>query len=215
MRNRIDSGAVRVESKQAEPAEVDADLLVVGLHQDGELPAALADAPGAGDARGGYKKTALIHPEKPGRALVIGLGKREEMDAERARVAAALAAKEALRLEARSIAWLLPTSDDDAAIAEGLVTGTILGAYRFDRFRTPDPDDPAPPEIESLTLVGEGRGRRCGRGGPGLRRGPEPGARPPEPALERRHPLLSRPARARDRLRATGRSPPTCSTAAR
>ena len=64
MRNRIDSGAVRVESKQAEPAEVDADLLVVGLHQDAELPAALADAPGAGDARGGYKKTALIHPEK-------------------------------------------------------------------------------------------------------------------------------------------------------
>jgi leucyl aminopeptidase len=155
VRNRIDSGAVRVESKQAEPAEVDADLLVVGLHQDAELPAALADAPGAGDARGGYKKTALIHPEKPGRALVIGLGKQGEMNAERARVAAALAAKEALRLEARSIAWLLPTSDDDTAIAEGLVTGTILGAYRFDRFRTPDPDDPAPPEIESLTLVGE------------------------------------------------------------
>jgi leucyl aminopeptidase len=97
---------------------------------------------------------AVIHPEKPARALVVGLGKRNEMDAERARVAAALAAKEALRLEAKSIAWLLPTSDDDAATAEGLVTGTILGSYRFDEFRTPDPDDPAPPEIESLALIG-------------------------------------------------------------
>ncbi len=154
MRNRIDSGAVQVESRQAEPAEVEADLLVLGLHEDGELPAALADAPGAADARGGYRKLALFHPEKPARALVVGLGKHEEMDAERARVAAALAAKEALRLEARSIAWLLPASDDDAATAEGLVTGTILGSYRFDQFRTPDPDDPAPPEIDSLTLVG-------------------------------------------------------------
>jgi leucyl aminopeptidase len=154
VRNRIDSRVVQVESRQAEPAEIEADLLVVGLHQDGELPAALSGAPGAADAKGGYRKIALLHPEKPARALVVGLGKREDMDAERARVAAALAAKEALRLEAKSIAWLLPPSDDDAATAEGLVTGTILGSYRFDRFRTPDPDDPAPPEIESLALVG-------------------------------------------------------------
>ena len=154
MRNRIDSIAVRVESRQAEPAEVEADLLVVGLHQDGDLPAALADAPGAADAKGGYRKLAMVHPGKPARALVVGLGKRVEMDAERARVAAALAAQEAARLEASSIAWMLPPSDDDAATAEGLVTGTILGSYRFDRFRTPDPDDPAPPEIESLTLIG-------------------------------------------------------------
>jgi leucyl aminopeptidase len=152
--NRIDSGSVQVEVRQAEPAEVEADLLVLGLHEDGDLPAALADSPGAADARGGYKKTALIHPEKPGRALVVGLGKREDMNAERARVAAALAAKEAQRLEANSIAWLLPPTDDDAAAAEGLVTGTILGSYRFDQFRTPDPDDPAPPEIESLALIG-------------------------------------------------------------
>jgi leucyl aminopeptidase len=145
---------VRVEAKQAEPSELDADLLVVGLHQDGELPAAIADAPGAADAKGAYMKLATVHPEKPARALVVGLGKREEMDAERARVAAALAAQEAARLGAGAIAWVLPPSDDDAATAEGLVTGTILGSYRFDEFKTPDPDDPAPPEIESLTLIG-------------------------------------------------------------
>ena len=43
-------------------------------------------------------------------------------------------------MEAGSLAWALPESADDAAAAEALVTGTILGAYRFDRFdSTPTP----------------------------------------------------------------------------
>ena len=45
-------------------------------------------APGAGDAKGGFKKLSMLHPVSPTRVLVVGLGKREEMDAERARVAA-------------------------------------------------------------------------------------------------------------------------------
>jgi leucyl aminopeptidase len=145
---------MRVETTQVDVAEVEADLLVVGLHQGEQLPAGLADAAGAADAKGAYRKLTTIHPEKPPRALVVGLGKPEDLDAERARVAAALAAQEAARLEAKSLAWLLPGSGDDAAVAEGVVTGTILGSYRFDQFRTPDPDDPAPPQIESLTLIG-------------------------------------------------------------
>jgi leucyl aminopeptidase len=145
---------MKVEVRQAEIPEVDADLAVLGLFEDEELPAELAAAPGAADAKGAFKKLALLHPERPGRALVVGLGKREEMDAERARVAAALAAREAAGLEASTIAWALPESSDDAATAEGLVTGTVLAAYRFDRFLSRDPDDPPPPTIESLTLLG-------------------------------------------------------------
>ena len=92
------------------------------------------------------------------RGVPAGAGRRarqarESFDAERARVAAALAAKRAGSLEAASLAWLLPESDDDAAIADGLVTGTILGAYRFDRFLSRDPEDPPPPKLESLTLL--------------------------------------------------------------
>ncbi|MBW8058853.1 MAG: leucyl aminopeptidase [Solirubrobacterales bacterium] len=153
MPKRVDSAAVRVEVSQHQIPEAGADLLVAGLHRGEELPAGLAGAAGADDAGGAFKKLALLHPERPGRALVVGLGKRDEMDAERARVAAALAAKEAGRLEAESLAWALPVSDDDAATAAGLVTGTILAAYRFDRFRGRDPDDPPPPPIESLTLL--------------------------------------------------------------
>jgi leucyl aminopeptidase len=144
---------VEVAVLQVEIPEVDADLVAVGLYEGEELPAALAGAPGAGDARSGFKKLSLLHPEHPARVLVGGLGKRAEFDAERARVAAALVAKEAMRLEATSLAWALPDSADDAATAEGLVTGTVLAAYRFDRFLSRDPDDPPPPAIESLTLL--------------------------------------------------------------
>jgi leucyl aminopeptidase len=144
---------MRVEVSQAVPSEVDADLLVAGLFDGDDLPEALRDAPGAGDAKGGFKKLSELHPQSPQRALVVGLGKRGQFDAERARVAAALAAKRAASLEATSVAWLLPDTDEDAAIAEGLVSGTILGSYRFDRFLSRDPDDPPPPGLESLTLI--------------------------------------------------------------
>jgi leucyl aminopeptidase len=144
---------MKVELSQAAIGEVGAGLLAVGLYEDGELPEELAGAPGAGDARGAYRKLALLHPERPGRVLVVGLGKRAEMEPERARVAGALAAREAKRLKATSVAWLPPETDDEEATAAALVTGTILGAWSFDRFRGRDPEEPAPPSLESLTLL--------------------------------------------------------------
>ena len=126
---------------------------MVGLFEGEQLPGGLADARGGADARGRFKALTSLHPERPARALAVGLGKRDEMDAERARVAAALAVREAGSLEATSLAWLAPDSDDPEAIGEAIVTGTILGSYRFDRFRSSDPDEPAPPSVESLTLL--------------------------------------------------------------
>ena len=139
--------SMKVDVSQIEPAEVDADLLVGRpLRGRASCPPSSPRRRGAADAKGGFKKLTRSAPRAARRAsLVVGLGKREELDAERLRVAAALAAKEAARLEATSLAWVLPESDDDEATAEGIVTGTILGAYRFDRFRSSDPDDPPPP----------------------------------------------------------------------
>src|SRR6478735_2629859 len=125
---------MKIEVSQIQPTETDAELLAVGLHEGEELPADLAGARGAGDAKAGFQKLALLRPEQPSRALVVGLGKRDEADAERIRLAAAVAAKEAVELEATSLAWLLPESDSDEATAEALVTGTILATHRFDRF---------------------------------------------------------------------------------
>ncbi|HWA54057.1 MAG TPA: leucyl aminopeptidase [Solirubrobacterales bacterium] len=145
---------MKVSVSQSEIPAVDADLVAIGLCEGEELPGELAAAPGAGDAKGGFKKLAMVHPERPARLLVAGLGKREELDAERLRIAAALVAKEAKRLSAGSLAWALPESDDAEALAEGIVTGTILGAYSFDEFKSTDPDDPEPPSLDSLTLLG-------------------------------------------------------------
>ena len=158
VRERIDSAAVEVAVKEAQIGESEADLLVVGLFEDESLPEPLSGAAGAGDAKGGYKKLSIVHPVRPGRALVVGLGKRDEMEPERVRVAAALAAKEAARLEATRVAWVVPAEGGDSADAEAttaaLVEGTVLGDYRFDRFLSRDPDEPPPTRIASLTLLG-------------------------------------------------------------
>jgi leucyl aminopeptidase len=144
---------MKVEVRQGELLEVEAGLAVAGLCEGASLPGVLADLPGAAGAKGGFKKRLLLRSsERP--VLVLGLGKQEELDAERLRVAAALAAKEAMRLEATSVAWALPETGDGDAAAEALVAGTILGSYRFDRFKGGNSDE-APP-LESLILLAPG-----------------------------------------------------------
>ncbi len=145
---------MKVTVSQTQIPAISADLLAVGLCEGEQLPEALADAPGAASAEGGADRLSALFPEGPARAVVVGLGKREELDAERLRIAAALVAKEADRLKVSSLAWVLPDGDDEAAAADALVTGTILGAYRFDRFQSANPDSPPPPRLGSLTVLG-------------------------------------------------------------
>jgi leucyl aminopeptidase len=145
---------MKVSVSQSEITAVDADLVAIGLYEGEELPGELASARGAADAKGGFKKLALIHPGQPSGVLVAGLGKQEERDVERMRIVAALVAKEAAKLGARSLAWELPLEDEGEELSEGIVTGTILGSYRFDEFKSADPDDPEPPSLDSLTLLG-------------------------------------------------------------
>jgi leucyl aminopeptidase len=143
---------MKVEVKQVEPAASGADLLVVGLIEGGELPSGVAAAAGADGAKPGFKKVSLLRPQDFPPALVVGLGARDELDAERLRVAAAVAAKEAASLEPAALAWALPELDDREAAAEAVVAGTILAGYRFDRFKSGG--DEEPPRLESLTLLG-------------------------------------------------------------
>jgi leucyl aminopeptidase len=135
-------------------AEVEADLLCVALFEGDALPEPLAGAPGAADAKGGLRKLTAVYPDRPPRAVVVGLGSRDEFEPERARIAAALAAREAASHEARTVAWVVPR-DGGPATAAALVEGTILAAYRFERYKAAAEDDPSP-RIESLTLLGSG-----------------------------------------------------------
>jgi leucyl aminopeptidase len=151
---------VRVELTDKPLAEVDADLHAVMLFEGEELPEPLAGAPGAADAKGGFRKTALLHPQRPGRVLVVGLGERDEFEPERARVAAALAAKQASSLDAASLALAPPDSDEGEAVAAALIEGAILASYRFDRFKSKDSDGTGEEEeegkrLESVAVVGD------------------------------------------------------------
>ncbi len=143
---------MKVEVRQSGLRETIVDLLVVGLYEGGPEPEGLGIVNGIGKAEGGFKKLTLLHPDDPQWLLVVGLGEREEIDAERLRVAAALAAKEAGRLEAASIAWRLPEGIDPDAAAEAIVTGTALASYRFERFKSAAGDSPP---LEKLVLLGE------------------------------------------------------------
>jgi leucyl aminopeptidase len=68
-------------------------------------------------------------------------------------VVAALAARLATRAEASSLAWAVPEGGDSAALAAGIVEGTILACWRFDRYRKPEADEPTP-HLERLTVIG-------------------------------------------------------------
>jgi leucyl aminopeptidase len=157
---------VRVEVADKPLAEIDADLLAVLLFEGDELPEPLAGAPGSEDAKGGYKKTALVHPGSPRRALVVGLGDRDDFEPERARVAGAIAAGNASRLEATSLALAGPESEAGKAIAPAAVEGAILASYRFDRFKSKKGDEAEDPgededgsgkRVESITVLGDGK----------------------------------------------------------
>ena len=140
--------------KQVGLAEAGTDLAVVGLLDGGEMPTGIAGVAGADSAKVDFKKLALLRPDGFPPVLVVGLGKDDELDAERLRVAAAVAAKEAGRLEATSVAWELPQGLDAETAADALVTGTILASYRFDRFKSGNGEDSA--RLGSLTLLAPG-----------------------------------------------------------
>jgi leucyl aminopeptidase len=152
---------VRVDVVEQPLGATDAGLGVFGLLEGEELPEAYRRLPGGADVKAAFRKLTLLRSPEGERLLVVGLGKPAELGAERLRVAAALAVGEAEGLRAESIAWELPTGGGGAtspqARAAALVEGTELAAYRFDRFKARDPEDPAPPRIDRLILaVGEG-----------------------------------------------------------
>jgi leucyl aminopeptidase len=147
---------MKVDVRQSSLQDADAAVVAVGLYEGDSLADDVADAPGAGDAKGSFKTLTRLYPGGPERLLVVGLGERDDFGVEKLRVTAALVAGEAAKLEATSLAWVVPDAEDTDAAAEAIVTGTILGSYRFDRFKGKggDEDDEPGPRLETLTVLG-------------------------------------------------------------
>src|SRR4051795_3869277 len=142
--------AMNSSATTASPAETDADTVVVGVFEDegiahdleGGVLAALLDR---GEARRKFRHLAVAHGADK-RWILVGLGGRNDFDAERARVAAAVAYGRAKELGAGTICWEVPHHvSDDAAGA--LAEGTRLAAYRFDRYRSKPDDGPKPERL--------------------------------------------------------------------
>ena len=147
----IDSRAVsvRVTARQGAPQDTDADTRVVPLFEGESLdePAlqALVDS---GEAKAGLKKVAVFH-EDGKRLLVAGLGKRDELDAEKARIAAAVVAARARELGSKSVSWQAPAGE---GVAGALVEGTLLALYRYDRFKSSKDEDGGGDGLGSLEV---------------------------------------------------------------
>src|SRR3954453_1486646 len=145
---------IAVSARRGDPEETSADTRVIGLFEGESLPEGpLRALSESGEARGKPRALAVAHSEDGRRLIVVGLGKRDELDSEKARVAAAAAAGRARELSARSLSWEAPPG---AGVAGALVEGTLLALYKFDRFKSsPDADDfsSSDGKVESLEVV--------------------------------------------------------------
>jgi leucyl aminopeptidase len=153
---------MRTSFRKGAPHETSADTLCVGLFENEDVPKDLDDAlhgelgrlVASGEAKGTFKKTSLLHTAEaigPERVLSVGLGKREEFDRERARIAAAVALARANDAGAQSIAWAAPERTGEQ-IAIGLVEGTMLADYRFDRYKSTRDGEDEKQRASSLEL---------------------------------------------------------------
>ncbi|MBJ7518082.1 MAG: leucyl aminopeptidase [Solirubrobacteraceae bacterium] len=136
-----------VSSTTAAPSSTGADTVVVGL-LDGEAPTfdvdgALAALVASGEAKPAFKRLALAHAGGT-RLLAVGLGARDALTPERARVAAAVALGRAREVGATTVCWVRPEGTG-SEIAAALVEGTVLAAYRYDAMRSAPPEDAGGP----------------------------------------------------------------------
>jgi leucyl aminopeptidase len=134
---------MRVRATTEPPASTGADTIAIGLF-DGEAVAhdvadgALQALVDSGEARTALRRVAVTHADGH-RVVLVGLGARDELDPERARVAAATAARRARELGARALCWELPHHVEDAHAA-ALVEGTVLSDYDYRAYKTGDDD---------------------------------------------------------------------------
>jgi leucyl aminopeptidase len=144
---------MRASATTDAPAATSADTIAVGVFDGERVAHDLQGAPltallESGEARATFKHLALHHDDGR-RWLLVGLGRRDAFDPERARVAAAVAHGRARELATRVLCWELPHHVDDA-VAAALVEGTILAGYRFDRYRARPDDEPV--QLEEVVV---------------------------------------------------------------
>src|SRR5918911_1232488 len=144
---------MRVEITAVSPEQVEADVVAVPLAEDGldgrasvldsALGGLLGRLAGDGELRGETGRASLVHVDgKLGaaRVAVAGIGRRDRVDADSLRTAAAAVAHDVGSF-AQTVAWVL---DDSLPVpvteqARAIVEGTALGAYDTARWKRDEP----------------------------------------------------------------------------
>lgn len=135
----------------------------------------LRDVLALGDFKGEDRETAVLYPlgqAPPGRVILVGLGSRGEFSLETARRASGIAVRRALKLGVSELSIAVhgpvgpvgPGESDESVApddqgaqgfelkdcAQATVEGLLLGAYRYDGFKT---GDTGRSRIESVAVV--------------------------------------------------------------
>ena len=133
---------MEVRTTTETPDSTGADTIAIGLF-DGERPdGPLGELVDSGEAKAAAEKISLARSGET-RVLGVGLGKRADFGAEGARRAAATALDRARELGSETLCWRLPDAAG-AGVAAALVEGSLLAAYRFDRYKSDDENGDEP-----------------------------------------------------------------------
>jgi leucyl aminopeptidase len=142
----VDEVGIEVKS----PGEVEPDTLALPLAEEDSTPRALDEQLNGrlqrladdGELKGELGKTVVLHADgdaKARRVVVAGVGRRDDVDADSLRTAAAAVARRVADVGG-SVAWVvdssLPLSKEEQARA--IVEGTVLGSYSPARWKTND-----------------------------------------------------------------------------
>ncbi|MFQ5862711.1 MAG: leucyl aminopeptidase [Candidatus Brocadiales bacterium] len=153
-----------------------AEIIVLGLFDapqmdstpkgfDKALGGMIARLIKSGDFRPELNKTFLLPtyghlPTK--RLLLIGLGKKSDFTLDRVRQAAGVAIKVVRRLGIKGVtSQLYPQQKNPVEqVSQAMVEGTMLGLYRFKRFKHLKPEEAR--DVKALTIVVEDKGQLGG-----------------------------------------------------
>lgn len=126
---------------------------------DKALNGAIRELITGGDFTGKFKTTSVLYPQSgvtAKRVILVGLGKEADFTLDRARQAAAVAAKTAKGLGVRHLATIVHGGGagglDPGDAAQVVVEGSVLGTYKFSVYKTGGEDEDKK-EMERLTVV--------------------------------------------------------------
>jgi len=172
---------MNVELILRDPLTVSSPLLVLPLPEGVETPeGALASANALtggdleralkrGDITGKKEETFLLFPPKgsgPERILLVGTGKRNEVDAEVLRrvFGRAVRVAEGMRLGTLSV-WVDPGSPlPEAVYAQAATEGVVLAAWNYMELKTQEDSDNPVADLTELFLISQGDEEEARRG---------------------------------------------------